>query len=217
MSPASPTRATLSAPASTTTRVGITRAISVLKAATGVRASTNRIISAASPLSKDARLMLPGWLMTLTALASGYAPCAGAGQVRDLSAHDVDRDAGQEADHRRVRDEPRVPAQSRDAGGGQRDADHDHQQRDTAGRSSGAALQRRAGRQRGGGRGRDHDQAGIGTQAGDRSCEARVQALHRVKAGQDRGRHAVGHAADRARQAGRYLPAQVRPLRPDGA
>ncbi len=78
MPPTSPTRATLSAPASTTTTVGISRAISVLKVATRVRASTTRIASAASPVSKDARSILLGWVMTLTALASGNEPCAGA-------------------------------------------------------------------------------------------------------------------------------------------
>ena len=43
--------------------------------------------SAASPVSKDARLMLLGWLMMLTALASGNAPCAGAPVRSEIWPH----------------------------------------------------------------------------------------------------------------------------------
>ncbi len=78
MSPLSPTLATLSAPTRTTTTVGITRANSELSTANRVRASSVRIASAPSPVSKEARLIRPGWLSTSMALAKGKAPCAGA-------------------------------------------------------------------------------------------------------------------------------------------
>ena len=76
ISPESPTRATLSAPAAATMMVGMASAISALTTASRVRASTTRMASAPSPVSSEARSMLPGWLSTSMALASGNAPCA---------------------------------------------------------------------------------------------------------------------------------------------
>jgi hypothetical protein len=76
MSPWSPTLATPFAPENTTTRVGMTRAISALTTDRRVRASTTRIASALSPVSRDARSMALGWMSTLTALANGKLPCA---------------------------------------------------------------------------------------------------------------------------------------------
>ena len=78
ISPWSPTLATLSAPDSTTTTVGMSSAISALTTAKRVRAATTRMASALSPVSSDARSMRLGWTSTLTALASGNPPCAGA-------------------------------------------------------------------------------------------------------------------------------------------
>jgi hypothetical protein len=75
ISPWSPTLATVSALASTTTTVGITSAISALTTERRVRASTSKIASALSPVSSDASWMLPGWISTLTALAKGKSPC----------------------------------------------------------------------------------------------------------------------------------------------
>ena len=76
ISPASPTRATLSSPARITTTVGMTRATSALTMASRVRASSTRMASAPSPVSNDARSMLAGWVSTLIALASGKPPLA---------------------------------------------------------------------------------------------------------------------------------------------
>ena len=162
--------------------------------------------------------MLPGWLSTLTALARGKAPCAGA-PVRSaiwphtmLTEIPVRKPIITEYETNRVyrprRDDP---------GGCQRNADQDHQQRDCLGPlGCGHALQRRARRQGGGRRRRDHHQPGIRAEsASDRPGEARVQALYGIDAGQDRGRHPVRHAADRARQPGQKVGAQVPPFRPD--
>jgi hypothetical protein len=84
MSPASLTLATLSAPATATSTVGMTRAISALTAAILVRASRIRMARAPRPVSTEARFIRAGWLSTSTALASGKAPRAGA-PVRSLS------------------------------------------------------------------------------------------------------------------------------------
>ena len=78
MPPASPTRATLSAPARAITRVGMTRANSELTTASRVRASRARMASAPSPASSEARSIRLGWVSTLTAFANGNAPWAGA-------------------------------------------------------------------------------------------------------------------------------------------
>ena len=82
ISPASPTLATLSAPARITTTVGTTSALTM---AMRVRASTTKITSEASPVSSEASpvsseatSMPAGWMTTLTALASGKAPWASA-------------------------------------------------------------------------------------------------------------------------------------------
>ena len=77
-SPWSPTLTTVSAPASTTTSVGITKAMSGLTTASRVNDSTTRMASAHNPVSSAARSMAPGWTRTLRALASGKSPCAGA-------------------------------------------------------------------------------------------------------------------------------------------
>ena len=76
ISPASPTLATLSAPVSTTTTVGMPRATRALTMASRVRASKTRIASAASPVSREATSMFPGWVSTSIALARGKEPCA---------------------------------------------------------------------------------------------------------------------------------------------
>ena len=142
-----------------------------------------------------------------------------AGQVGDLTARDVDRDPGQEPDHHRVRHEPGVPAQPGQPGGHQHRPGHQRQQQQRL-RALGLrhAPQRRARRQRRRRRGRDHHPPGArGQPPGDRSREARIQALHRVDADQHRGRHPVRDAADRTRQPGHQVRAQGPPLRPDRA
>ena len=60
ISPASPTRATLAAPASTTATVGTTSATRALTTRHGVQLITSKMASAASPVSSDARLILLG-------------------------------------------------------------------------------------------------------------------------------------------------------------
>ena len=87
MSPWSPTRATLPAPARATTTVGITRANSELTTAKRVRASSARIASAPSPASSEGRLIRPGWVSTLTALANGDCPFAGAPVRSEIWPH----------------------------------------------------------------------------------------------------------------------------------
>ena len=76
MSPASPTRATLDAPASTTTTVGTASATSALITRPGVHDITSKMASAPSPVSSEATSIRPGWMTTLRALASGNPPCA---------------------------------------------------------------------------------------------------------------------------------------------
>ena len=70
----SSTRATLSAPAITTASVGTINATSAPTIFHRVLASPNRMASAASPVSSDARLMLRGWVMTSKAFAMAFAP-----------------------------------------------------------------------------------------------------------------------------------------------
>ena len=77
-SPWSPTLATVPAPASATTTVGITRAISGLTTTRRVRASAARMASALRPVRRAGRSMALGRTSTLRALANGKSPCAGA-------------------------------------------------------------------------------------------------------------------------------------------
>jgi len=78
----------------------------------------------------------------------------------------------------------------------------------------GHAVERRARSQRRSRRGRDDHQPGVGGKpAGDRPGETCVQALDGVDPSQDGCRHAIGDAADRARQAGQKIPAKMPPLR----
>ena len=76
MAPPSSTRATLSAPAMTTTSVGMMSATRALTVFRRVLARPNRMPSAATPVSNDARLMLPGRVITSKAFAIAFGPSA---------------------------------------------------------------------------------------------------------------------------------------------
>jgi hypothetical protein len=125
----------------------------------------------------------------------------GAGEVGDLPGHDVDRDAGQEAEHHRVRHEPGVPTEPGEPGA----EGHQPGERCQQKQRLGPVLRRdvgdhRTGRQRGGAGGADDHQPRAGAEATDhRPQSTRVQAVHRVHPGQHGRGHPVRHTAHRTR------------------
>ncbi len=142
-----------------------------------------------------------------------------AGEVGQLPEDDVDADAGQETEHHGMRHEAGVAAETKHAGHDHECARHDRQQHECLAALVGRQMfDAGSSRQRGGAGGRDHHQPRARRAAsGDRTDEAGVQAVHGVDAGEDARGHAVGDAADRARQPGQGIGLDVLALGGDGA
>jgi hypothetical protein len=121
MAPSSSTERRYRHRARTTASVGMMSAISALTVFNRVLVSPNRTARAASPVSSEARLLSPRMGDHVEGLRDGVRPFSvNAGQVAELAADDVDRHAGQEPGHHRMRHEPGVAAQPDETG-----CDHD--------------------------------------------------------------------------------------------
>ncbi len=220
MAPWSLTRATLSSPATITTAVGTIRAMSGLTTLSGVDARPTRIRHRGEPDEQRRHVDATGMDDHIDRPDQpGVAGGRRSRQVGELAEDDVHRHAGEEAEHHRVGHEPGVPAQPQHAGDDHEPAGEQGQQ----GERPGAVGLVDDGHPRSGGerrrtRGRDDHQLRARAEPADqRADRAGVQARHRADAGEDAGGHPIGHVADRVRQAGDEVGAQVRLARRDTA